>query len=844
MRGFLLGLSLFIVAVLLVSTNSPLLAGGLAQKEDASIVITPTPPPLEQTEQNPEGAESTNPEESPVDASAQFSASWPLINHSVIYGENSIMIVWDTVEPSTGWIEYGSSADGLELIAQSDGGPEELARQHSVEIRDLPMNGEIYYRPVVNGVPVQKEGRPYFAYLKRGEVPVSQPTVANASRRFWVDLFGLSFVPPEGWRAAISSFESPQDTFVDVTNDDGLVIMVMRHANPEFRTVDEWFSDHVADFDSAAVVRLGNASVDGSPALFLAQPESCRNAAMLLTFIANGASVFEIVYLKTGEVSDDSAFASLVGSLRFSSDETGEWQPIPSELATVPVSSQALDCAEQSASSKGALTICAGSDMGIPSNGTLLLPWGCFNDDPYCYPYKTNSPRGSYFSSPHRGLDIRGTENVSPVFATYSGYAYKLPGSSIRLAFNNRYQGMSARYSHMKSANGNIDYRTITNGQFVSRGHQIGRMGSYDLGGSPVHLHVSFNNNQSANEPWPSLNPTKFLSAKNLVYYRGWNHTQNPIQCASPNADGYEPDNFSKHARTFSFGRTAAQRGTFHAPDDEDWVEFSAVAGYGYRITAQQVGALADTVLHLYSAANLTQPLLTNDDADGTWSSRIDWVAGASGTYYVRIMRFGYFSDGTAYDPAQYRVPYSGASTEYNFQIVTNVAFNRNSWASSQHPNFPPRSANDGTAATRWSSRCSWGDETWGVDIGNAWFNEVFVNFEAAYPSSYFVGWWNPGDQYATGSWYTASSSGLYRHHVGIRRATNLGVWMTGGPWWLCNFSMWELSAYHTPANSLSSQEYTESSVIDQISEGGIVQVKLSDLNMRMHVLYLPLTSK
>ena len=75
--------------------------------------------------------------------------------------------------------------------------------------------------------------------------------------------------------------------------------------------------------------------------------------------------------------------------------------------------------------------------------------------------------------------------------------------------------------------------------------------------------------------------------------------------------------------------------GELEAIGDDDWFAFTAQAGSTYRITAEP-GTLADSYLGLLDLDGTTR-LRADDDGGEGQSSRIEWVAPASGTYYVNV---------------------------------------------------------------------------------------------------------------------------------------------------------------------------------------------------------------
>ncbi len=116
---------------------------------------------------------------------------------------------------------------------------------------------------------------------------------------------------------------------------------------------------------------------------------------------------------------------------------------------------------------------------------------------------------------------------------------------------------------------------------------------------------------------------------------------------ASP--DAYEPDDSAEYARSITLGQ--AQEHNFHRSGDQDWLKFVAQAGTTYTVSTSGLGPSCDTYLYLYGT-DRTALLASNDDYSGTLASRIDWLAPASGTYYLMVRHWNPDAGGcgTTYD--------------------------------------------------------------------------------------------------------------------------------------------------------------------------------------------------
>lgn len=118
-------------------------------------------------------------------------------------------------------------------------------------------------------------------------------------------------------------------------------------------------------------------------------------------------------------------------------------------------------------------------------------------------------------------------------------------------------------------------------------------------------------------------------------------HAQVTIE-ANDCADTYEPDSQVSEARAISVG--TSQRHAFCSEGDEDWASFSAAAGATYRIETRNDESGVDTVLELY-AGDGTTIVATDDDGGGNLASRIKFIPDATGTYYIKVRRYGGYGD-------------------------------------------------------------------------------------------------------------------------------------------------------------------------------------------------------
>ena len=115
-------------------------------------------------------------------------------------------------------------------------------------------------------------------------------------------------------------------------------------------------------------------------------------------------------------------------------------------------------------------------------------------------------------------------------------------------------------------------------------------------------------------------------------------------------ADQYEPDNTPNQAKLIIANNAPTNR-TFNPSGDKDYVRFQAVAGASYFISTSDLTGGADTVLTLWDQ-NGTTNLLHNDDdpvPGRGLASRIEWIAPASGMYYISVHEFSGSNDCRGY---------------------------------------------------------------------------------------------------------------------------------------------------------------------------------------------------
>lgn len=138
-----------------------------------------------------------------------------------------------------------------------------------------------------------------------------------------------------------------------------------------------------------------------------------------------------------------------------------------------------------------------------------------------------------------------------------------------------------------------------------------------------------------------------------------------------------------------------------------------------------------------------------------------------------------------------------------------NLALNRSAYATSYESSaFSASRGNDGNNSTRWSSAHSSNQtqtQWWIVDLGSSKaFNQIKINWEAAYATSYFVGWSDATNCSGTynGFNYSRGGSGWATLNIGNRTARCIGVMMRVKLAGMANYSFWELEAYNLTTRS------------------------------------------
>lgn len=127
-------------------------------------------------------------------------------------------------------------------------------------------------------------------------------------------------------------------------------------------------------------------------------------------------------------------------------------------------------------------------------------------------------------------------------------------------------------------------------------------------------------------------------------------------QICVASADTYENDETAATASVALVGQM--QSHNFSTLADQDWIKFDAQGGVTYQLRTFNLDVAADTYLYLYDTDGSTL-LASNDDANGSLASEIEWTAPVTGTYYVRVQHWN--------------PNVEGCGTSYAFAVLTPI---------------------------------------------------------------------------------------------------------------------------------------------------------------------------
>lgn len=254
---------------------------------------------------------------------------------------------------------------------------------------------------------------------------------------------------------------------------------------------------------------------------------------------------------------------------------------------------------------------------------------------------------------------------------------------------------------------------------------------------------------------------------------------------------------------------------------DIDGYFFEGIEGQRATLQMNKNGGTLDSYLYLYGPDG--SQLAADDDSGEGLNARIaDFTLPEAGLYHVIAKSLG-----------------GGSGGAYKLRLnlnAPNLALNKSSTAWNWHePWYLPEYGNDGDPGTRWAG--DYGTNWWWVDLGSRLsFNQVQINWEAAYATEYFVGWSDaPGcvGTY-TGFNYSANNTGYKVHNLGLRTARCVAIRMDTALSWATNYSFWEFEVYNLiGANAPLGPESANSILVDVVpatdfGDENLIEVELT----------------
>jgi PKD repeat protein len=114
--------------------------------------------------------------------------------------------------------------------------------------------------------------------------------------------------------------------------------------------------------------------------------------------------------------------------------------------------------------------------------------------------------------------------------------------------------------------------------------------------------------------------------------------------------DAYESDDTAATAKAITIG--TGQQHVLCTGNDQDWMKVTLTAGSKYTIETLGLAAGNDTVEYVYSSNGTTQVAVDDDGGNATngqLSSKLTYTAPATGTYFVKVIRYGSGNPAGAY---------------------------------------------------------------------------------------------------------------------------------------------------------------------------------------------------
>jgi hypothetical protein len=135
-----------------------------------------------------------------------------------------------------------------------------------------------------------------------------------------------------------------------------------------------------------------------------------------------------------------------------------------------------------------------------------------------------------------------------------------------------------------------------------------------------------------------SSSGTHYLKVRGLSFFDIGTYALEVIDLSAGGVTGIDDDHGNSPATATPVSTMSTTSGRLGSRGDQDWFSFQATAGVSYIFETSSVNSL-DTVLALYAGDGVTQ-LAFDDNSGAGRSSRIEWIAPSSGTFYLLVAGF------------------------------------------------------------------------------------------------------------------------------------------------------------------------------------------------------------
>jgi hypothetical protein len=378
-------------------------------------------------------------------------------------------------------------------------------------------------------------------FLPSRTVAAEPPAVENSlsANIFTSSKFDYSFgySITEAWSLPVESeMDDEIPSFVTLSNKNtGELITIEVSPKSDHQNTLDWLKStfYRRSSDLTAIDKL--IFIGTYKGILLTQPQTCRTVAMLSVVFTTENLAFSVNYFAPQQHSGLSNYHRLLESFRLSQAQAvknfvPELEFPASKKTTCSISAPL----SSTLTSLATPNICPGASFYIPAEGSLMTPYGCWIEAPWCSSYNPNASN-SYFHSPHRGLDIgpigsnlygNGTPGVIDIYAPADGFVGSTSSQSVFI--NHPGPNVSTYYAHMRDSSTGASYVYITPGTNVVGGQTVlGKMGNWSgTLGQPLetHLHFSILRYGGSDAYYSDAqDPTPFLQAQDLVFYSGWN---------------------------------------------------------------------------------------------------------------------------------------------------------------------------------------------------------------------------------------------------------------------------------------------------------------------------------